>query len=124
MTILTVGSGGYSTIQAAVDAAANGDTILVSAGIYVEQVIVTAKNDLTIAAAPGATVTVQAPDDVHPTALSSTGRSINAIITAIGSARLVLDNIDIDGHGRGNTADLGAGGSGTPSFDGLYLRNS
>jgi hypothetical protein len=44
-TILTVGTGGtYSTIQAAVDAAGNGDTILIAAGTYREQVTVNGKD--------------------------------------------------------------------------------
>ena len=38
--ILLVGNGGFSSIQAAVDAASNGDTILVAAGSYAEDVTV------------------------------------------------------------------------------------
>lgn len=45
MATLTVGLGGtYSTIQAAVDAAGNGDTIEIAAGTYREQVTVDGKN--------------------------------------------------------------------------------
>ena len=39
--ILLVGSGGFATIQAAVDAAVAGDTILVSKGVYDEDVTIT-----------------------------------------------------------------------------------
>ncbi len=39
--ILLVGSGGFATIQAAVDAAVAGDTILVSKGTYTENVTIT-----------------------------------------------------------------------------------
>jgi len=49
----------FATIQAAVDAAANGDTVMVAAGIYEEQVVVTTSLAL-LGAGPGLT-TVQAP---------------------------------------------------------------
>ena len=48
MTIHLVGTGGFATIQEAVDAASNGDTIVVEAGTYVEQVQVEGFTGLTI----------------------------------------------------------------------------
>jgi Ca2+-binding RTX toxin-like protein len=39
-TVLVVGHGGYATIQAAVDAAQAGDTILVTSGSYAENVVI------------------------------------------------------------------------------------
>jgi hypothetical protein len=56
-TILIVGAGGYATIQAAVNAAQAGDTIVISGGSYVENVNVPT-NGLTIESASGATVIV------------------------------------------------------------------
>ena len=41
--ILLVGNGGYATIQAAVNAAADGDTIEIAAGTYTEDVTITGK---------------------------------------------------------------------------------
>ena len=52
----TVGFGGYPSINSAVQASAAGDTIVVQAGVYYEQV--TLKSGITIEAAPGAAVAV------------------------------------------------------------------
>ncbi len=121
--VLLVGSGGFATLQAAVDAANDGDTILVAAGTYVEQVIVDGIDDLTIMAADGAVVTIKAPADLVETARSSSDREVHAVLTAKDSSNLILRNIDIDGDGRGDTVDEG-GGSGIANFYGVYYRNS
>ncbi|HEX8645012.1 MAG TPA: calcium-binding protein [Allosphingosinicella sp.] len=123
MTILSVGAAGYSTIQSAVDAAADGDTIVVDAGIYVEQVVVTGRSGLTIRAADGAQVTIQAPADLHETGRSSSDREIHSVFAALNSTDIVLQNIDIDGRGAGASVDEG-GGAGTANFYGIFYRNS
>jgi Ca2+-binding RTX toxin-like protein len=124
VAILTVGAGGtYSTIQAAVNAAGIGDTIVVSAGTYVEQVVVEGKTDLIIVAADGAQVTVQAPPDLVETARSISGREIHAIFTVKNSTNVVLEGIDIDGAGAGNTVDE-ADGAGQANFYGVFYRDS
>jgi Ca2+-binding RTX toxin-like protein len=121
--VLLVGSGGFATIQAAVNASADGDIILVAAGTYIEQVVVNDRDNLTIRAADGAQVTIQAPADLVETARSSSDREIHAVFTVINSQNVVLDNIDIDGHGAGNTVDEG-GGAGQANFYGTFYRNS
>jgi Ca2+-binding RTX toxin-like protein len=120
---LLVGSGGFATIQAAVDASVDGDTILVAAGTYVEQVVVNGRNNLTIVAETGAQVTIQAPADVHETARSGSDREIHAVFTVVGSTNVTLSHIDIDGAGAGNTVDEG-GGAGQANFYGVFYRNS
>ncbi|HYD37062.1 MAG TPA: hypothetical protein VEA60_05580, partial [Allosphingosinicella sp.] len=121
--VLLVGSGGFASIQAAVDAANDGDIILVAAGTYIEQVVVNDRDNLTIRAADGAQVTIQAPPDLVETARSSSDREIHAVFTVVNSQNVVLDDIDIDGHGAGNTVDEG-GGAGIANFYGVYYRNS
>lgn len=101
MALLNVGAGGYSTIQSAVNASADGDTIVVNAGVYVEQVVVTGRSGLTIIAAAGAQVTIQAPADLNETARSSSDREIHSVFTATNSSGINLQNIDIDGRGAG-----------------------
>jgi Ca2+-binding RTX toxin-like protein len=123
MATLFVGPGGYSTIQAAVDASNDGDTIVIAQGIYVEQVIVGNRDNLTLQAAAGAQVTIQAPADLVETARSSSDREIHAVLTVIDSLNVTIDNVDIDGHGAGNTVDEG-GGAGIANFYGVYYRNS
>jgi Ca2+-binding RTX toxin-like protein len=120
---LLVGSGGFATIQEAVNAAHDGDTILVAAGTYVEQVVVDNRDNLTIKALAGAQVTIQAPADVHETARSSADREVHAVFTVKDSANVTLVDIDIDGNGSGNTVDEG-GGAGQANFYGVFYRNS
>src|SRR5206468_6864404 len=93
---LLVGNGGFATIQAAVNAAHDGDTILVASGTYVEQVLVNNLHNLTIEAATGATVTIQAPADLHETTRSSSDREVHAVFTVVGSTNVQLQGIDID----------------------------
>ncbi|MGZ9062039.1 MAG: hypothetical protein ACXW2K_09015, partial [Allosphingosinicella sp.] len=121
--VLLVGSGGFATIQDAVNAAHDGDTILIAAGTYVEQVTVDNVDNLTIIAADGAQVTIKAPSDLVETARSSSDREIHAVLTAKDSLNLTIQNIDIDGDGRGNTVDEG-GGAGQANFYGVFYRNS
>lgn len=120
MATLTVGSGGaYATIQAAVDASSAGDSIVISSGTYQEQVVVSGKSNLSIGIASGANVVVKAPDDVTQTATSTSGRAINAIVTVVNSDNVSLSGFDVDGNGRGATAD-----GNNANYVGIAYRNS
>ncbi|HYE29346.1 MAG TPA: hypothetical protein VEA61_14090, partial [Allosphingosinicella sp.] len=116
--VLLVGSGGFATIQEAVNAANDGDTILVATGTYVEQVIVDNLDNLTIRAANGATVTIQAPPDVVQTATRGSGQGVEAVLTVLNSADFTLTGIEIDGAGVGDTVTPGN------EFSGVFFRNS
>jgi Ca2+-binding RTX toxin-like protein len=123
MADLIVGDGGFGTIQAAVDAAGDGDTIIVAAGTYVEQVIVQGRNGLTIRAADGEQVTLRSPANLVETARSSGDREIHAVLTVKDSSNIAVQGIDVDGDGRGTTVDEG-GGAGIANFYGIFYRNA
>ena len=105
--------GTFETIQEAVDAAAGSDgyTIMLKTGVYEEQVVVDNIDNLTIAAFDGADVTIMAPADVtqtatsHPTGTYPSGRAVNAIVTVLDSANVVIEGITIDGAGNAGTVD-------------------
>jgi Ca2+-binding RTX toxin-like protein len=115
---LLVGLGGYATIQDAVDAAQDGDTILIASGTYEEQVIVDGFDNLTIQAADGATVTIQAPADVVQTGTRGSGQGVEAVLTVINSTGIVIAGIDVDGAGAGNSVTSGN------EYSGVFFRNS
>ena len=114
--------GSFSTIQDAVDAAADDYTIVVGEGTYTEQVIVDGIDGLTITT-DGGPVTVMAPADLEETGRSSSDREIHAVITVLNSDNVQIDSLTVDGDGRGNTVDEG-GGAGQANFYGVFYRNS
>ena len=97
---LQVGPGQtYTTIQAAVDAAAAaGDTILVDPGVYAEQVTVDAKDLAIIGAGAGSTI-VEAPASL--VSLFNDGTDHFAVI-GIQDADVMLSGLTVDGLGAGN----------------------
>jgi Ca2+-binding RTX toxin-like protein len=108
---LLVGGTGFATIQAAVDAAQNGDTILIANGTYNEQVSVEGKGDITIVGESQAGVVLHMPGASVQTGTDPmTGRPINAAITVHDSTGIVIQNLTVDGGGNGNaTANEFAG---------------
>ena len=71
--VLLVGNGGYATINEAIAAAGNGDTILIAGGDYHEQVVINGKTGLHLVGVGD--VNIIAPNDVTSTVMSSSGRS-------------------------------------------------
>ena len=102
MATLTVGLGGtYSTIQAAVDAAGNGDTIEIAAGTYREQVTVDGKNITIHGAGSGQTI-IEAPDAASLVSNASDSNAPRptkyAVVTVKGDADVTIAGVTVDGR--------------------------
>ena len=103
---LLVGNGGYATIQAAIDAAADGDRILIAAGEYTENLVISgqavnlvALGDVTVHPTSGIGLTFsgdQEGGDVTITGVDFVGGSIGVFVGAgTNLGALTLDGIDI-----------------------------
>jgi RTX calcium-binding nonapeptide repeat (4 copies) len=121
--LLVVGNGGYATIQAAVDAAANGDTILISAGTYREQVTVSGKNITLQGAGAGQTI-IESPDAAslvsHATDTNSTRPTKYAVITVTADADVTITGLTVDGRDQGSIPSPPT----NYDFLGIYVLNS
>ncbi len=111
----------FSTIQSAVDAASDGDEIIVADGTYVEQVVIDGFSDLTLTASEGAVL--QAPADVVETVRSASDGELHGVLTVIDSTNVVIDGLTVDGDGRAATVDEN-GGVGQANFAGVVFRNA
>jgi len=113
MSILHVGSGQtYETIHAAIDAAADGDTIQISAGTFREQISVVGKQLTIFGAGEGQTI-IESPDtgSLVKTLYEANHSVPNnyAIVTIKDDADVSLSGLTIDGRDQGNlTQDSGA----------------
>ncbi len=104
-----VGAGGYATIQAAVDAADPGDTILIAPGSYAENVVI-GTSDLTLLSVGGREVTTIAGN--------AAGAELGAVVFQPGQSGLRLGD---DGHGF---TILGLNGNGASEKAAVYLRGN
>lgn len=102
-TIWNVPAGG--NIQTAIDSAAAGDTIQLAAGIYTQQVRIN-KNNIHLVGV-GDTTIIQSPAVLSWSfTYSYTYRPIVAVDNATG---VVIENLAVDGNGRGNANNRFAG---------------
>jgi Ca2+-binding RTX toxin-like protein len=102
--ILLVGNGGYATIQAAIAAATTGDTIMIAAGTYNENVVI--DKGVTLVGLGNVTIhgTFESDNGIAPgtnvsdwltTATSYSGAAGNGV--TIAANNVALSNINIDG---------------------------
>ena len=109
---LLVGPGQtYETIQAAVDAAASGDAIIIDPGTYPEQVLVDAK-DLTITGAGQGLTVIVAPDTLQSFYTTAVD---HYPVLGVRASVVDLSGVTIDGAGKGGAHE---------QFFGLIFRNA
>ncbi len=109
--------GSFTTIQAAVDAASSGDTILIGSGTYKEQVLINGKN---VTLEGVGNVTVQSPDSASLVAsFNAFGQDKYAVIGVENASNVTIDNITVDGLGQGNQPGAAGG-----DFEGIAYLNA
>ncbi|HJR55402.1 MAG TPA: FG-GAP-like repeat-containing protein [Rhizomicrobium sp.] len=129
--ILLVGGGGYATINAAIAAASNGDTILIAPGTYAENVVVNKEVTLQGLGAPGSVVIQGSFATDNPTLGATPVNEFlrtNAYSGASGSGILVsannvtLSNLTVEYFL--NAVETGVGSYSGLTLDGMILQHS
>ena len=117
----------YTTIQAAVDAAVNGDTIEIAAGTYREQVTVNGK-DITLHGAGTGQTIIESPDAASLVANAidtNSGRPNKfAVITVKGNADVTIEGLTVDGRDQGAVPASNYVTGSNHDFLGIYVLNS
>ena len=93
--------GTNNSIQAAIDAAAAGDTVNVSPGTYTEQVAVVGKDNLTISGAGVGSTIIHSPATLAAQFQVNTNNRFPIVFVG-GSTGDVIQNLTVDGAGLGN----------------------
>jgi len=105
------------TIQGAIDAASAGDTILVGAGTYTEQLVIS--KSLTLQGTGKDVTLLQAPATLTPTAWTHRGAAFNALIEVNGAAAhgitVTINGFTIDGLNKS---------SASPRYTGVVYHNA
>ena len=131
MAVLTVGLGGtfdFSTIQAAVTAAANGDTISIAAGTYTENVTITDKAVTIDGDETGGAVNLNGQITVAGTLngalavtdlnINATGKDYGVLVSAASTnfaGSVTLDGVAISNAQQDGFAYIRAGNGSTPT---------
>lgn len=121
-TNCNAGAPAFSSIQAAVNAAASGDTIFICPGTYNEQVVVTTSN-LTIRGVSAGSTVLRPTVVVQNTFRLNNNRPAAPILLIDGVGGVTVTNLTIDG----SLADSGTGifsCGRVPVYSGIYYRNS
>lgn len=86
----------YATIQAAVDAAASGDTIRIAAGIYEEQVLIASKN-LKLIGVPGAVLRAKPGMIETLLPIDPTTAQLRPVVGVIFADDVTVEGLTVDG---------------------------
>ena len=117
------GLSGRSTIQAAIDDAGDGATILIAPGDYAEQVVLDGRHDLTVSGNAGGPVTIKAPGSLATVVQSdfawTQAKFVAAVVAVNNSTNVSIENLTIDGL---HVADQQTNGS--TNFAGVFFNNS
>lgn len=93
----------FPTIQAAVDAAASGDTVFVASGAYIEQIVIHGKN-LTLIGAGASATRISSPGLLFAS-FTAGGFTNRAVLVCRDAPNIRVQDLTIDGAGQGDLND-------------------
>ncbi|MBN1538148.1 MAG: right-handed parallel beta-helix repeat-containing protein [Anaerolineales bacterium] len=120
----TTSSGGFCTIQAAVDAASTGDVIEVGAGIFDETINIDNFSDLTLVGEDASSTVVQ-PSTTLPWNIGTYGSSRQTVLRVVDSTDIDISNLTFDlDLVKGNYIYAGLFSDSTGSVEGNVFKNN